>query len=294
MRRLTGIILAVIFFTGCKFSKSVEKDLITGLTTKGDLLSCDDVYFTINNEKTTRTSFDYGEILYIVYDNVQGFEKENNKVFPKMQILVLDEKGDTAMWAGDLYAEYTEGMDFTPLQLTADLTVASPIKSGGNYELNVYITDRKGTGSFNTKMNFSVNRNDKLVVEPAGAVWDEAYIYSQDEAKVINDNRIRFEENVYFIVEGLRGFKETDGLVYPGLSLRATDSAGNLILDYTDLFSEYDKTGVLPEDLASRASAHFRISGINFNNPMKLEMKVWDKRSDASLVVKTELEVIRE
>jgi hypothetical protein len=291
MKTLLQVIIALIFLTGCNFSKSVKKDLVSGLTTKGDVLTCQDVYLTVNNERTSKNVFDYGEVIYLIFNDMQGFTKENGNTFPSMDITVTDEAGDTALFAGNLYSEYAEGISLSPLQLTADLTIASPIRSGGKYNLDVFIKDKKGAGTYSSKFRFSVSHNDLIKIEPEGASADEVYLYSQGNDKVINDNKIKFDDNIYIIIEGLKGFTAKDGLIFPGLSLKGTDSEKNLILNYDDLFSEYSETGVAVSDFESRVSSHFRISGNQFSNPLDFEMIVWDKKSNSKLKVSASLKV---
>jgi len=289
MKTTVYILLAAVLMTGCKFSKSASKDLISGLTTTGNGLTSEDVYLTVNNERTTNTSFSYGEIVYLVFNDVKGFTAENGNVFPLMEIIITSLNGDTVLFAGDLYSEYTEGMKYSPLQLTADVTVAAPIKTGGKYTLNVNIYDRKGSGTFNSRLKFTVEGNENIKTEIAGVTFNEAYIFSQGNNKVINDNKISFEDNIYLMVEGLRGFKDENGLVFPGLSLKGTDSGGNVILDYPDLFTEYGTTGVDVADFVTNVSSHFKISGNRFSNPLHCEMVVWDKKSDSKLKFTTDL-----
>lgn len=291
MKSSIWVILALIILTGCNFSKSVKKDLVSGLTTKGDVLTCGDVYLTINNERTTRNTFRYGEMVYLIFSDMQGFAKENGNVFPSMNILVTGSDGDTALFADNLYSEYTDGMNYSPLELTADLTVATPMRSGREYLLTVTINDKKGPGKYTSELKFSVTGNDKIIVNTTEALYDEAYLYSQGNDKVIIDNKIKFGDNIYLIIEGIKDFKEINGSVFPGLSLKATDSGNNLILNYDDLLADYTETGVAVTDFTSRVSSHFKITGTEFNNPLNLEMVVWDKKSNSKVKVTASLTV---
>jgi hypothetical protein len=291
MKTRIGIILILLLLAGCRFSKTVEKDLISGMTTKGDLLSVGEVYMTVDNETVSTSSFKYGENVYIVYSDIEGFTNENGKVFPRMDIAVTDMNGDTIIAAPDLYREYTEGMNYSPLQLTADLTVASPIRSGAEYNLSVLITDRKGKGSFTTSLKFSVNKNEDLKTETVNTSFNEIYLFSQEKSKVLNSTKISFEDNIYIIIEGLKGFREENGMVFPGLSLKGTDADGRVILDYADLFAEYDASGVNIDDFATRVSSHFKVSGSLLSNPVRTEMLVWDKKSDAKIKIITDFTI---
>lgn len=291
MKKTLSVILISLLLTGCQFSKSVKKDLISGLTTTGNVLTCNDVYLSINNERTTRNSFNYGEIVNLEFSDIKGFTKENGNVFPLMNILVTDKSGDTVLFTDDLYSEYPDGLNFSPLKLTADLTVAAPMHSDENYTLSVNIGDKKGPGTYISKLNFTVKSNDKIRSDPKGVTYDEIYLYSKGKEKVITDGKIDFDDNIYILVEGLKGFKEDNGLVFPGLSLSAVDSEKNPVLKNDDLFSEYTETGVALSDFSSRVSAQFKISGTVFSNPLTVEIIIWDKKSDSRLIVSTDFEL---
>lgn len=278
-----------VLLAGCNFSKSVKKDLVSGLASTGDGISCTDVYLTVNNVKTENTSFGYGEMVYMIFDDVKGLKTVNGNVFPLMEIAVTNPAGDTLLFADSLYSEYIGGMNYTPLQLTADLTVASPIRSGGEYLLNVIITDRNGPGKYISKLKFSVQKNERIDVEAINVTYNEVYLYSQGNNKVINDNKIAFDDNTYIMVEGLKGFKEENGIVFPGLSVKLLDSEKNTLLDNEDLFEDYSETGVSSSDFASRVSAHFTLNDTEFSNPLHCEILIWDKKSDSKLKISTNL-----
>jgi hypothetical protein len=298
MKRISSILFVFLscafvsaVLAGCKFSKSVKKDLISGLTTTGSDLSCEDVYLKVDDQKTSRSTFTYGETFYICFDDVRGFTSENGYVFPGMEIVITDNSGDTLLQADDLYKEYSQGMNFSPLQLTADLTVADPIKSNGNYAMLINIWDKKGTGTFTSKFDFNVAGNKNISAIPESVSYSEKYLFSQGTNRVITDNIIHFNDNIYIIIEGLTGFREENGLVYPGMKMKGIDAKNNIILDYDDLLSDYSETGIAVSDFSSRVSAHFKITGSSFNNPLRCELVIWDKKSSASLKIETDMTV---
>jgi hypothetical protein len=289
MKTTIFAILISVVLTGCQFSKSVKKDFISGLTTTGNNLSCDDVFLSVNNEKTDRNIFIYGETFFINYNDIKGFTREKENVFPGMELVIRNQAGDTVMQTNDLYSEYPSGINYSPLKLTADLTVASPIKSKGEYTLNVKIWDKKGPGIFTTKFNFKVKENEQITIDPSNVSYDEIYLFSQGSDKVITDNKIKFDDNIYLIFEGIKGFKAENGMVFPGLSLKATDSKNNMIIDYDDLFLDYSETGLAATDFISRVSAHFKITRAEFKNPLHCVLVIWDKKSDARVKVTANL-----
>jgi hypothetical protein len=289
MNRILYILLITVVTTSCKYSRSAGKDLISGITTAGKDLSCEDVYITVDNEKTSKNTFIYGETFVIYFNDIEGFAVENGNVFPCMEIIIKEQEGDTLMKADDLYENNTEGFNYKPLKLSADLTVAAPLRSKGNYTMIININDKKGDGSFTTRYDFDIIENGNIKIETTNTTYNEVYLFSQGKNKVITENKIDFDDNIYIIIEGLKGFKEENGYVFPGLKLQGTDSLNNLILDYDDLFTEYDETGIELSDFISRVSAHFKITGTFFNNPLHCELRIWDKKSDAEIEVTTDM-----
>jgi hypothetical protein len=288
--KTTFVLFLIITVLGsCQFSKSAKKELLSGLSSTGSNISCEDVYITVNNERTTRNSFIYGETFYLNFSNVTGLVKEDGNVFPGMIMIVINDSGDTLMHTDDLIANYPDGMNYSPLLLTADLTVADPIGSGGKYTVIVNISDRKGKGTYRSKYDFTVMKGDRIAIESSKVEYDEVYVFSQGNNRVIIDNRIKFNDNIYIIIEGLTGFAESNGMVFPGLSIKASDSAGNMVLESDDLFTEYTSSGIAATDLGERVSAHFSVPGTQFNNPLHCELTVYDKKSDAKIKAATDL-----
>ncbi|TAL75847.1 MAG: hypothetical protein EPN88_03210 [Bacteroidetes bacterium] len=281
------LILATL--SGCQFSKSVKKDLVSGLFTTGDGISCDDVTLSVNDQKTERSTYIYGEKFRVNFNNIEGFVKNNDNVFPGMKLFVISKTGDTVLQTNDLYTEYSTGLKLSPLLLTSDVTVASPMQSKGEYTLHVNIWDKKGKGTFSAKFDFKVKSNDQIVTEINKVTYNELYLFSKEREKVITDNKIRFNENTYLIIEGLSGFKEENGMVFPGLSLKGTDNKGTMILDYDDLFADYSQNGLAVSDLNTRLSSHFMLTGTEFLNPLHCVLTVWDKKSDAKIKATADL-----
>jgi hypothetical protein len=283
------IFLTFFALSSCDVRQSVNKDLVTGLLTRGDGLSCDDVYLSIDNEQISQNTFIYGETFYLNFSNIEGFTKVDDNAFPGILLYVINEAGDTIMQTGDMYADYTDGISFTPLLLKANLTVARPIQSSQNYTLSVKIWDKQGDGTFTAELPFSVTENEKIKVENNIATCEEIYLFSKEKNSVITDGKVGFDETIYFIFEGLSGFHEENGKVFAGLELQATDNAQNVILSYDDLFKSYEETGISIADFISQIYASIVFTEGEIVNPVLCEVTIFDRKSDASIKVITDL-----
>jgi hypothetical protein len=289
MKILISVFIFLTSLSACQFSKSINKDLISGLLTKGDGLSSESVYLTINGNKVEKNNFTYGEEFLVNFNKIEGFKKENGNVFPGMRMIVLSKTGDTVLSSIDLYGDNNEGISLSPLLLTSDVTVAAPMKSKSEYILYVYIWDKKGTGKFSAKLEYKISPNEKIITEANKVSFNEIYIYSREREKVLTDNRIRFNETTYIVLEGLSGFKEENGMVFPGLSLKGTDAGGKVIMDFEDLFTDYTQNGLAVTDFNTHVASQFTLSVTELNGPMHLEVTIWDKKSDAKIITKADL-----
>lgn len=283
------LVIALISLFSCDFNKSVNVNLTTGLSTKGDGLSSSDVYLTVGNDKkTTRTTFVYGEIFYVNFRNVSGFKREGGVAYPGMEIIVLGEKGDTALYNKDLYADRIEGVIVSPLFLYTNITVAKPMNSGKKYKLHIKIWDKKGKGIFKAKMDFDIVPNEHIKVEKSKKLsYNDIYLFSREE-KSITDNQIKFNQTYYMIFEGLDGFATENGKMNVGLRMKATTADGEVLLNEADLLGdgEYD-----PALVNEQISANFIFKDATIKTPVDCEFVVFDKKSDATVNAKISLEV---
>jgi len=286
MKTQALLIIVLFAISSCDFSKSVNKDLITGLSTKGDGLSCEKVYLSDGENKISTNEFIYGEKFYINFGDIQGFEKEDATVFPGMKLMVLSEEKDTVLLDNDLYKEKVEGFNLSPLLLRSSLIVAKPIHSNKEYSVLLKIWDKKGNGTFKAQMDFKVVPNDKLKIESTNLSYSEIYLYSKVNDNIITDNMVNLNETVYLLFEGLDGFNLEDGKVFFGMSINAKDNKGNELIKADDLFED---TGYEYAELKKMLSADLMFPGDSINNPVSCEFVVWDKKGDNKIRVSTEL-----
>lgn len=284
--KLLSITLLLSCLLSCQTNKSVKKDFTTGLSSIGDGISCDEVYLSDGDKRLQRNTFTYGETFNLNFENISGFEKIDNNVFPGMELLVIGQQGDTIMHNPDLYSNI--GVDISPLLLQAEITAANPIHSNKTYTLNVNIWDKKGTGTYKSEMDFTVAPNTNIEVENNNVSYEEIYLFSKERNSVITGNEAKFNENIYLIFEGLEGFKIEDGKVNLGLSLKGTDSEGEVILNESDLIGDLSMEYT---EINNRLSPNFIFSGSNIKNPIACEITIWDKKSENRIKVITELSI---
>jgi hypothetical protein len=249
------------------------------------------VYLSTDEGHIQRNTFTYGEEFDMNFNNISGFIKSGEAVFPGLSLQVQNKDGIVVMETEDLYANYTEGMDFSPLLLVASLTVATPIQSADNYLLTVMVWDKKGKGTFTAKMPFDVTPDDRIEVDMNKTTCDEVYLYSGNSGMVITSHEVTFDEEVYLIFEGLTGFAEEGDKVFVGMSVNATDNAGHTILEHDDLFESYSESGIGISELKDQVFANITFTRGAVSNPVSCTVTIYDKQGDASITARTDLTV---
>jgi hypothetical protein len=112
----------------------------------------------------------------------------------------------------------------------------------------------------------------------------------------VNDQKVTTNEfdlstKVKLVVEGVTGFTMQDSLVYPGASMQVIDKDGKAVLDYPDLFAQYDSTGVFVTD------AEYLSMSLTIGDPMVAgetyhwKMKFWDKKGSGDITAEMDVKV---
>lgn len=274
---LVLLVIATCVMHSCEARKSYEKNITSGITTKGDGLSCEDVYLSLNDNKINNSSFVFGDVFYVNFNNITGFKKEDGKVFPGMQLLIMGKKGDTIMLNKDLYENSHQGFDNSPLLLQTHITVGKPIYSGKDYLLSMKIWDKKGKGKFETQMDFNVVENNNIKIETEGILYDEVYLFSKTGNSTIPHNKVQLNEDIYMIFEGLEGFIKEDDNVFIGLSMKAVDANGETLFNEEDLVGP---NGMEAEGVKDQLAPSFIFTSNEVQSPIRCELVIWDKQSN--------------
>lgn len=284
---VVGLLLIGVLIASCSFNKSASVDFMTGISTKGDGLSVDDIYLSDDKKRLETTEFEYGQKFYLNFNDIIGFKKENGAVFPGMEFIVLTKENDTVMYNKDLYSGQTgSGFKLSPIALNSNLIVANPIKSNEEYSLICKIWDKKGEGTLKTEMDFNVIPNPKITIENNGLSANEVYLSSITNNRVITNEIITFDEKVQIVVEGLNGFTEKNGQTELDLSMKLVDANGNVLSENTNLLGD---SSINANMVRQAVSSYFTLTKGRLKNPVTCHVEITDKISGSKMSINTEL-----
>lgn len=274
----------------CDFSKSVHKDLQTGMVTRGNGLSCDEVYLTVNEEVYKSKTFTFGETFYVNFSNISGFNRVDGAAFPGMSIRVTGQDGSVIIDTDDAYDQFSGGFPHDPLLLSANLDLGAPMRSDAEYHLEIRIWDKQEEERvFSAEMDFHIIPNVLLEVEKVHLSCYDIYLYSQQRDQAVTDGRIGLNETIHVIFNGLNGFIEEDGFVYPEINMQIENADGEVLARLENLVGDDYFTPVEIKEVF--AACHFQISDQSLKNPITYRMELFDKKGEGKISLLTKLEV---
>lgn len=144
--------------------------------------------------------------------------------------------------------------------------------------VNVTKSDDKG-------VEVSVGKSSKIkngiIIEEHGLKVEQAFLLFEDKTLVPESNETEVKKKIKcrLIISG--GWKEKNGLVFPGASEIIETNNGEVFLEEKDLFADYTETGVSAKDAEYITLSAVINSLDKFYDYYVVKFKVWDKSSDA-------------
>lgn len=280
-----GLFLLVF---SCKYETKVDPESGSQIRVKSDGLSYKDVEIDVNGKKSELKVFNYGDELTLRFINVEGFTRQNGKIYPGLKLLVLNKQGDSLLYHEDMYAE-EDPIGLDPVTLTASLVAANPIRTGEIVIAKLDFWDKKGKGKMHVDFEFSTKSNDNLVIKKKKITYDEIYIFSEKNQRVVSDNAYDQEDMLYFIMEGLEGFKEENGVVFPCLMLEVKNENDEIVLKEDNILEPYFEDGVSKESVKAKIYFGLGRKALRQGKKLTIHAVLVDKISDASLIMDTEI-----
>ena len=158
--RILILTLGIITFNSCQFNQSVNTDLITGAYSRGDGIGIDDINIEINGKIEKRNEYVFGEKVNLIFNNINGLTKKENKTFPGLSMYIVKNEKDTVLSNPNLLKSLDNGTDLFPLQLRANFRTALPYQNEEKYKVFVNIWDKKGAGKVTYELPFTITEHD--------------------------------------------------------------------------------------------------------------------------------------
>jgi hypothetical protein len=154
--KLMLIIFLAFLLNACNVG--VKTDLLTGLKTSYNGISCENAYLTLDNTKISSNQFEFGKIYHLNLNGVNGFTLKDGKVNLGAAIVVTDASGSKVVDFPDLFEQYTtEGITAEQAaSLDLSIKILEKYKAGEKYNWKSKVWDKNGKGIINAEVSFVV------------------------------------------------------------------------------------------------------------------------------------------
>jgi hypothetical protein len=122
-----------------------------------------------------------------------------------------------------------------------------------------------------------------------GLSYENVYL-STDEARLAN-NEFNSGKKIHMNFEGVQGFTLKDEKVNLGASIVVTETNGNKIIDFPDLFETYTTQGASPEEVSSIDLSITLMEKYTVGSKYKWSAKIWDKNGKGFITGEVEFVV---
>ncbi|HHB52590.1 MAG TPA: hypothetical protein ENK75_06065 [Saprospiraceae bacterium] len=155
-RTITATVFILFLINACQFNQSVNKDLVTSATSRGNGIGCENVDIQVNDKEVNKNTFATNDKVQVFFRNLEGFQKVEDKVYPGLGMWIVKNDKDTIADYPDLLNNLQNGTDLQPLVLNASFHASDVFKPSEKYKLHIKIWDKKGTGKFTYALPFTV------------------------------------------------------------------------------------------------------------------------------------------
>ena len=277
----------LIFSTG--FAKNSNGDLII----ESNGLSLNDAYLSSYGQRFSSNQLQFQTKVKLNLDGIRGYAIKDDKVFIGCSMQVIDKYGKALLNETDLFPG-DDGLERnTAGNLYLNLVVGTPMRLGASYTWIVKVWDKVGHGEVRIELKFKViETSDKVGIDVNARGLKARSVFVTNQNGAIQSNKVSYLERIKLNFYDLKGFTKKAGKVFVGGSMIVSDSQGNTVLEYSDLFADYDQTGVEP---AAAEKLHLLLT---VGDPLKKgeiytwKSKVWDKAGKGEITSEVKIEVV--
>ena len=292
MKKYLYLCFSLFFVSPEVFSTGLVKDSDGGLSIESNGLSIDDAYLSSYGQRFNSDQLQFQTKVNLNLDGVKGYSIKDNQAFIGCSMQVFDKDGKAILNEEDLFPGENGLERNVAGNLFLTLIVGTPMQLGDSYLWKVKLWDKIGNGEVKTELKFKIVETVDQVgitLNPKGLKVRSVFMTNQDGA--LQSNQVSYSEKIKLNFYDLKGFSRNEGKVFVGGSMVIKDSQGNIVLEYTDLFADYDQTGVDP---AATEKLHLSLV---VGDPLRRgetywwKARIWDKRGKGEVTAKAQLEV---
>lgn len=233
----------------------------------------------------------YRENLTVSLSNVTGFTPVESDLSQDWKR--YEERYYVVKSGGDTISSGYTGANLPKSDFNFSLSLDHPFKKNSDYVLYYRLRDVSSDKWVSLTYHFSVEPNLQIVTAPQGLSYMRVRVVDTADNR-IKAQEIPAESAIFLLVEGVRGFEEKDGKVFPLVTYEVVDAYDNQVLYERNILEEFEETGIDPEKLAAHAipiGIFLNTNDMTVKNPWQVNVIISDLNSTHRLDVSFKVDV---
>ena len=142
-----------------------------------------------------------------------------------------------------------------------------------------------------TEKNKDEKAGATMDITSSGLDYASAKLLLNDDSTAYESNSIKYAERLKLVLSGVKGFNSEGGRIFPGAHMVIIDEKGTIILEQTDLFSDYDSTGIEESKVDLLYVQMIALAPLEIGKEYSWETRFWDKRGNGEIIAKIPVKV---
>ncbi len=224
--------------------------------------------FEVNGEELTEAKIPYGCAVKFRIKGLEGFKISEGKVQCLASMKIFDKNNIEVFTAEDMFKdEYPSGLPEEVFggEVSLSAKFQTPFKINQTYKFVGTLKDKNSEAQAVVTESFLLVPGPGLVYQENGLTSDgPTLMNSKDSYKVLSKNELNAGDTLRVYFTGLSGLIQKDSMVWIDASMRLTNETGDKIMEETDMYKDYDQTGI-----PSSAVADGIVLKMYFNSKLK-------------------------
>ena len=137
------------------------------------------------------------------------------------------------------------------------------------------------TSNDKTELTGAIIKND-IDLEVTGVKLKEAYLLDASK-ELLTENITGIGEKIYVVIKMDTGWVKENGKSFIGASERISTSGGTVIVDATDIFKDYEATGISAVDAKVISLSAVITQADTGVEDFVVQFRVWDKKGNGEI-----------
>ena len=251
-------------------------------------LFCDGVELSVDDKPYRQNNFIIGQEIDFKFVNLKRKDNSRQRMNLKVSFFVLKDGIDTVKSYSFPIDNQKEMSKNELLNHSVYFNNIMPISDSLDHKLFVLFEEQGTKNWLSYKLPFKTLPNKYQKIVQNGLYCDYTYLFDRDLNFVLTKSHYDGNGSLWFVIGGLNGLEEGEGVVFPSLEILVMDVNNNILYENNDHFEKMSK-GVSKEELRKPFGVELKLKTFPKGGRLKIVANLKDNKSNKSLIVNSEI-----